>query len=117
MSEEKVKEQETTETNNEETSKPGIFSNINLRLLLGEKGYDFYKNNFITSILLVVVFFVVLFGTIGYNYIYVDYFVSPADEKSIEKLWQAETKAFDEQDWLTAIEGDSLGFYGDSNKF
>jgi tetratricopeptide (TPR) repeat protein len=105
------KEQETTETNNEETSKPGIFSNINLRLLLGEKGYEFYKKNFVTSILLVVVFFGVLLGTIGYNYIYKDFFEKPANEKSIEKLWQAETKALDEQDWLTAIEGDSLGFY------
>ena len=105
------KEQETTETNNEETSKPGIVSNINLRLLLGERGYEFYKKNFVTSILLVVVFFGVLLGTIGYNYIYKDFFEKPANEKSIEKLWQAETKALDEQDWLTAIEGDSLGFY------
>ena len=47
MSEEKVKEQETTESHNEETSKTGIFSNINLRLLLGEKGYEFYKKNFV----------------------------------------------------------------------
>ena len=36
--------------------------------------------------------------------------VEPKEEEGIEELWQAESKAFDENDWETSIYGDSLGF-------
>ena len=38
-------------------------------------------------------------------------FVEPKEKEGIEELWQSESKAFDENDWETAIYGDSLGFF------
>ena len=37
--------------------------------------------------------------------------VEPKEKEGIEELWQAESKAFDENDWETSIYGDSLGFF------
>ena len=37
--------------------------------------------------------------------------VEPKEEEALEKLWQAESKAFDQEDWKSAINGDSLGFF------
>jgi predicted negative regulator of RcsB-dependent stress response len=37
--------------------------------------------------------------------------LNPKKKRLQEKLWQAESKAFDEQDWESAINGDSLGFF------
>jgi tetratricopeptide (TPR) repeat protein len=107
--------EEITDTNEElveETNaKQSILSAINLEDFLGEKTYDFYLNNkklFIGStaslLFLVIAWF-------AYNVVWHNYVVIPANEKSIEDLWQAEHSAFDKADWNTAINGDSLNTF------
>ena len=82
-----------------------------IELILGEKGYEYYLNNKKQVTLYAVIVLVVLIAVIGYKLIYIKMIVEPKEKEGIEELWQAESKAFDENDWETSIYGDSLGFF------
>ena len=104
MSTEEKKSPETLENNNEtQDSKSGLLGNIDLEAILGESGYDYYQankqrvNRIVTLIILTIV------GLLGYNLIWKDMIVLPKEKKSIEELWRAESKAFDYNDWASAI--------------
>ena len=83
----------------------------NIELILGEKGYEYYINNKKKVTFYSVAVLVILLAALAYKLIYVQMIVEPKEEEATEKLWQAESKAFDEQDWESAINGDSLGFF------
>lgn len=109
MSTEEKKSPETLENNNEtQDSKSGLLGNIDLEAILGESGYDYYQankqkvNRIVTLIILTIV------GLLGYNLIWKDMIVLPKEKKSIEELWRAESKAFDYNDWASAINGDTI---------
>ena len=82
-----------------------------VELILGEKGYEYYLNNKKQVTLYAVIVLVLLIAVIGYKLIYIKMIVEPKEKEGIEELWQAESKAFDENDWETSIYGDSLGFF------
>jgi tetratricopeptide (TPR) repeat protein len=116
MAEEKNKEQiKSTVESAEKTSNSDIENQENisentLELILGEKGYEYFINNkkkvttYSIAILSVILIFI---GFKAYNKMIVE----PKEEEALEKLWQAESKAFDQEDWKSAINGDSLGFF------
>jgi preprotein translocase subunit SecE len=116
MAEEKNKEQikstvESAEnTSNSDVENQENISENTLELILGEKGYEYYVNNkkkvttYSIAILSVILIFI---GFKAYNKMIVE----PKEEEALEKLWQAESKAFDQEDWKSAINGDSLGFF------
>ena len=52
-----------------------------------------------------------LVSIVGYKYIYVNKILIPKQTESLEAIWRAENKAFDEQNWNEAINGDSLGLF------
>ena len=83
----------------------------NLELILGEKGYEYYLNNKKKVTFYSIAVLAIILGALAYKLIYIQMVVEPKEEEAIEKLWQAESKAFDEQDWESAINGDSLGFF------
>ena len=83
----------------------------NIELILGEKGYEYYINNKKKVTFYSVAVLAILLAVLAYKLIYVQMIVEPKEEEATEKLWQAESKAFDEQDWESAINGDSLGFF------
>jgi hypothetical protein len=111
MSEEKevIEEKESVEqiSVNDETNKPAI----DLESILGEDLYEFYLKNKTQSITVVVALATIIVGFLGYKFVYIDMFETPNQEESIEKIWQAESMAFDSQSWNRAINGDSLGFF------
>jgi tetratricopeptide (TPR) repeat protein len=117
MSEEKevIESQESKDQKetNKELSKP---SNFDLESILGEDLYQFYLNNKKQSIGIVIGLALVIVAFLGYKFVYMDMFVIPTQKESVEKIWQAEAKAFDQQDWATAINGDSLGFFSGFKK-
>ena len=80
-------------------------------LILGDKGFEYYLHNKKQDTLYAVFFLVLLIAVIGYKLIYIKMIVEPKEKEGIEELWQAESKAFDENDWETSIYGDSLGFF------
>ena len=82
-----------------------------LELILGEKGYEYYLNNKKQVTLYAIIIGSLILSALAYKLIYVKMIVEPKEEEAIEKLWQAESKAFDENDWETSIYGDSLGFF------
>ena len=82
-----------------------------IELILGEKGYEYYLKNKKQVTLYAVIVLVLLIAVIGYKLIYIKMIVEPKEKEGIEELWQAESKAFDENDWETSIYGDSLGFF------
>tara|TARA_B110000037_G_scaffold61201_1_gene74986 strand:- start:2140 stop:2943 length:804 start_codon:yes stop_codon:yes gene_type:complete len=83
----------------------------NLELILGEKSYEYYLNNKKKVTFYSIAVLAIILGALAYKLIYIQMVVEPKEEEAIEKLWQAESKAFDEQDWESAINGDSLGFF------
>ena len=83
----------------------------NLELILGEKSYEYYLNNKKKVTFYSIAVLAIILGALAYKLIYIQMVVEPKQEEAIEKLWQAESKAFDEQDWESAINGDSLGFF------
>ena len=83
----------------------------NLELILGEKGYEYYLNNKKKVTFYSIAVLAIILGALAYKLIYIQMVIEPKEEEAIEKLWQAESKAFDEQDWESAINGDSLGFF------
>ena len=83
----------------------------NIELILGEKGYEYYLNNKKKVTFFSVAVLVILLAALAYKLVYVQMIVEPKEEEATEKLWQAESKAFDVQDWESAINGDSLGFF------
>ena len=78
--------------------------------------HQFYINNKKQSVAIVIGLAAVIVAFLGYKFVYMDMIVIPTQEESIEKIWQAEAKAFDQQDWTTAINGDSLGFFSGFKK-
>jgi len=82
-----------------------------LELILGEKGYEYYLNNKKQVTLYAIIIGSIILAALAYKLVYVKMIVEPKEEEAIEKLWQAESKAFDENDWETSIYGDSLGFF------
>ena len=82
-----------------------------LELILGEKGYEYYINNKKQATLFVIIIGSLILATLAYKLVYVKMIVEPKEDEATEKLWQAESKAFDENDWETSIYGDSLGFF------
>ena len=116
MSEEKevIEEKESVEqiSVNDETNKPAI----DLESILGEDLYEFYLKNKTQSITVVVALATIIVGFLGYKFVYIDMFETPNQEESIEKIWQAESMAFDSQSWNRAINGDSLGFFSGFKK-
>jgi tetratricopeptide (TPR) repeat protein len=121
MSEKENKEEvtdvveEITDTNEElveETNtKQSILSAFDLEDFLGEKTYDFYLKNKKLFIGSTASFLFLVIAWFAYNVVWYNYVVIPANEKSIEDLWQAEHSAFDKADWNTAINGDSLNTF------
>lgn len=107
--------EEITDTNEElveETnSKQSILSAFDLEDFLGEKTYNFYLNNKKLFIGSTASFLFLVIAWFAYNVVWYNYVVIPANEKSIEDLWQAEHSAFDKADWNTAINGDSLNTF------
>ena len=83
----------------------------NLELILGEKSYEYYLNNKKKVTFYSIAVLAIILGALAYKLIYIQMVIEPKEEEAIEKLWQAESKAFDEQDWESAINGDSLGFF------
>ena len=82
-----------------------------LELILGEKGYEYYLNNKKQVTLYAIIIGSIILAALAYKLVYVKMIVEPKEEEAIEKLWQAESKAFDENDWETSLYGDSLGFF------
>ena len=117
MAEEKNKvKPESVENNTENTvskdhSEERNITENTLELILGEKGYEYYLNNKKQVTLYAIIIGSLILSALAYKLIYVKMIVEPKEEEAIEKLWQAESKAFDEQDWESAINGDSLGFF------
>jgi tetratricopeptide (TPR) repeat protein len=112
MSLEEKKSPETLENNNEaQDPKSSLFGNIDLEKILGESGYDYYQENKQKVNTIGIVLVLVVVGLLGYNLIWKNMIVLPKEKKSIEELWRAESKAFDFNDWSTAINGDSLGLF------
>ena len=117
MAEEKNKVQsETVENNNEKMvsndhSEERNITENTLELILGEKGYEYYLNNKKQVTLYAIIVGFLILAALAYKLVYVKMIVEPKEEEAIEKLWQAESKAFDENDWETSIYGDSLGFF------
>ena len=103
-----IKNDESTEVN-ESLNNENVVENA-LELILGEKGYEYYLNNKKQVTLYNNCCWFNL-AILGYKLIYVKMFVEPKEKEGIEELWQSESKAFDENDWETAIYGDSLGFF------
>tara|TARA_B100001287_G_scaffold38285_1_gene27584 strand:- start:6604 stop:7389 length:786 start_codon:yes stop_codon:yes gene_type:complete len=116
MSEEKevIEEKESVDqiSLNDDTSKAAV----DLESILGEDLYKFYLKNKIQSIAIVVALATIFVGLLGYKFIYLDMFEIPKEKESIEKIWQAESMAFDSQNWVRAINGDSLGFFSGFRK-
>ena len=117
MAEEKNNPESETFINNDESTKVNeSLNNENvventLELILGEKGYEYYLNNKKKVTLYTIIVVGLILAILGYKLIYVKMIVEPKEKEGIEELWQAESKAFDENDWETAIYGDSLGFF------
>ncbi|MEJ6753742.1 MAG: hypothetical protein QNK57_01040, partial [Flavobacteriales bacterium] len=106
----------TTEksVDNKPSSENVIQENVvenNIELILGEKGYEYYLNNKKKVTFYSMAVIAIILAALAYKLIYVQMIVEPKEEEATEKLWQAESKAFDEQDWESAINGDSLGFF------
>lgn len=104
-----IKNDESTEVN-DNLNNENVVENT-LELILGEKGYEYYLNNKKKVTLYTIIVVGLILAILGYKLIYVKMFVEPKEKEGIEELWQAESKAFDENDWETAIYGDSLGFF------
>jgi tetratricopeptide (TPR) repeat protein len=117
MSEEKevIETQESKDQSdaNKELNKS---SNFDLESILGEDLYDFYLKNKNQSIAVVIGLATIIVAFLGYKFVYMDMFVNPTEKESIEKIWQAESIAFDQQNWSKAITGDSLGFFSGFKK-
>jgi hypothetical protein len=117
MSEEKevIETQESKDQSdaNKELNKS---SNFDLESILGEDLYDFYLKNKNQSIAVVIGLATIIVAFLGYKFVYMDMFVTPTEKESIEKIWQAESIAFDQQNWSQAIAGDSLGFFSGFKK-
>ena len=109
MSEEKQEVKTQAEEKQSETQKES--SNFNLESILGEDLYQYYLNNKKQSISILIGLATIIVAFLGYKFVYIDMIVVPTEKESIEKIWEAEAKAFEEQDWATAINGDSLGFF------
>ena len=107
----KVEEKQIDQQTNDATS-----TNSTLENILGEDLFEYYSNNKKQSQLILIAVGVLIVAFLGYNFVYMDMIVKPKEKESIEKIWQAESKAFDEQDWASAINGDSLGFYSGFKK-
>ena len=101
-------EEELVEDTN---TKQSILSAFDLEDFLGEKTYNFYLNNKKIFIGSTASFLFLVIAWFAYNVVWYNYVVIPANEKSIEDLWQAEHSAFDKADWNTAINGDSLNTF------
>ena len=109
MSEEKQEVKTQAEEKQSETQKES--SNFNLESILGEDLYQYYLNNKKQSTSILIGLATIIVAFLGYKFVYIDMIVVPTEKESIEKIWEAEAKAFEEQDWATAINGDSLGFF------
>jgi TolA-binding protein len=107
----KVEEKQIDQQTNETTT-----TNSTLENILGEDLFEYYSNNKKQSQVILIAIGVLIVAFLGYNFIYMDMIVKPKEKESIEKIWQAESKAFDEQDWSSAINGDSLGFFSGFKK-
>ena len=105
---EKIVEEELIE---EPITKKSILSEIDLEDFLGEKTYNFYINNKKLFIASTSGLLLLLIGWFAYSVVWYNYIIIPANEKSIADLWQAEQSAFDNEDWNTAINGDSLNTF------
>jgi TolA-binding protein len=114
MSEEKQAVETQAEEKQGELQKES--SNFDLESILGEDLYQYYLNNKKQSISILIAIATIIVAFLGYKFIYIDMIVIPTEKEAIEKIWQAEAKAFEEQDWATAINGDSLGFFSGFKK-
>jgi len=112
MSEEK--EKETTpvvEEQNQRQEESSLSKRIDLEKILGESGYEYYLENKSKVHFSVGGIAIIIIAILGYQLVWQNMIVLPKEKKSIEQLWQAESNAFDLQNWETAINGDSLGLF------
>jgi len=108
---EETQTKENEETIDELSIENDSIKSIDLESILGEDLYQFYLKNKSLSIGIITALAVLVIGFLGYKFVYIDMIVTPNEEESIEKIWQAESMAFDKQNWSVAIDGDSLGFF------
>ncbi len=112
MSIEEKKSPETLDNNTDtQDSKSGLLGKIDLESIVGESGYDYYQDNKQKVNGIGIILILSIIGLLGYNLIWKNMIVIPKEKKSIEELWRAESKAFDYNEWTTAINGDSLGLF------
>ena len=95
----------------EEKTTSSISDKIDLEKIIGEKSYEFYLANKKPVNVVVAILAVILIGIVGYKFIYIDRIFNPKQTESLEAIWRAENQAFDNENWNTAIYGDSLGLY------
>ncbi len=104
-------QEETNLPTEESEKKINLLKDFDLEDFLGEKGYDFYLKNKFLATVSVIIIGLILVGWFSYSVLWVNFVVNPNNEKSIEKLWQAENSGFDKEDWNSAIYGDSLNTF------
>ena len=91
----------------EDQSNTSIADRFDLEQILGEKTYEFYLANKTSKR------FCCCTSSIAYWYSWLQIHLRKQDfnskqTESLEAIWRAENKAFDEQSWNEAINGDSL---------
>ena len=109
--EETAVEKSVENSTTEEKTTSSISDKIDLEKIIGEKSYEFYLANKKPVNVVVAILAVILIGIVGYKFIYIDRIFNPKQTESLEAIWRAENQAFDNENWNTAIYGDSLGLY------
>ena len=95
----------------DDQSNSSFADRFDLEQILGEKTYEFYLANKKPVNAVIGALLLLLVSIVGYKYIYVNKILIPKQTESLEAIWRAENKAFDEQSWNEAINGDSLGLF------
>ena len=81
---------------------------INLENFLGDESAEFIEKNKPLIKIGTIALVVLVVGWFSYSVLYENYVVAPKNEKSLAAIWRQEAAAFDNNDWNSLINGDSL---------
>ena len=81
---------------------------INLENFLGDENAEFIDKNKSLIKISTIALAVIVLGWFSYTVLYQNYVVAPENEKSLTAIWKQEAAAFDNNDWNSLINGDSL---------